>query len=135
MWIYLRDAFLSVVVDRNDPNSLLVRGRFPGDIERVLPYAEVIATPRADYRFRASVPRAAVAEMLARQALTMTADNFKGSVKRTGGTTCISMSGRRCERRNNIHSLTEARPATISRRFSSTATAHNHKHRDGDHGL
>ena len=81
MWIYLRHAFLSVVVDRNDPNRLLVRGRFPGDIERVLPEAEVIETPRADYRFRASVPRALVAEMLARQALTMTTDNFKGSVK------------------------------------------------------
>ena len=67
MWIYLKDAFSSAVVDRDDPKRLLVRGRFPGDIERVLSKAEVIETPRADYRFRASVPRATVAEMLAWQ--------------------------------------------------------------------
>lgn len=81
MWIFLKDAFLSVVANRDDPNCLLVRGRFPGDIERIFPEADVVETPHADYRFRASVPRAAVAEMLAREALTMTADNFKGSVQ------------------------------------------------------
>ena len=32
MWIYLNDAFLSIVADRDDPSRLLVRGRFAGDI-------------------------------------------------------------------------------------------------------
>lgn len=58
-----------------------MRGRFAGDIERIFPEADVVETPHADYRFGATLPRAAVAEMLARQALTMTAENFKGSVE------------------------------------------------------
>ena len=65
MWIYLNDAFLSVVAHRDDDAVLLVRGRRPGDIERVFPEAAVQETPAADYRFRAALPRRRVVEVLA----------------------------------------------------------------------
>ena len=57
MWIFLKDAFLSVVANRDDPNCLLVRGRFAGDIERTFPEADVVETPHADYRLRCHARR------------------------------------------------------------------------------
>ena len=66
MWIFLSDAFLSVVADKDDPSGprLLVRARRQGDIERVFPETEVASTPGADYRFRAWLPRERVAAVL-----------------------------------------------------------------------
>ena len=42
----------------------MVRPRLPGDIEIVFPDADVSETQSADYRYRASVPRKAVASKL-----------------------------------------------------------------------
>jgi len=80
MWTFLNNAFLSIVADRNDPDGLLVRARFAGDISAVFADAEVSETPDADYRYRARLPRQRVADALAQQALTLTATNFKASV-------------------------------------------------------
>jgi hypothetical protein len=59
MWIFLSDAFLSVVADKADPSGerLLVRARRSGDIERVFPEAAVFSVAGADYAFRAWLPR------------------------------------------------------------------------------
>ena len=35
MWVFLSDAFLSIVAHRDDPDALLVRARRQGDIECV----------------------------------------------------------------------------------------------------
>ena len=51
MWIFLNDAFLSTVADRNDSDSLLVRGRFSADIEQIFPDAEVVETSNATTAF------------------------------------------------------------------------------------
>ncbi|MGE5441653.1 MAG: hypothetical protein ACM3Q0_01140 [Bacteroidota bacterium] len=80
MWIFLNDAFLSIVADRNDPDNLLVRARFPADIERIFPDAEVIETPNADYRFRASLRRNQVSRIVGDKVLALAATNFKASV-------------------------------------------------------
>ena len=56
MWVFLNDAALSIVAQRERPDCLLVRGRVAGDIEAVFPKAHVTVTPDADYRYRASVP-------------------------------------------------------------------------------
>jgi succinate dehydrogenase/fumarate reductase flavoprotein subunit len=89
MWIFLKDAFLSII----DPdgaydgskgpvsNKLLVRGRFKGDIERVFPRAKVTVTPDRDYRYRALIPRDTVAQAMYRAVMQAGAKNFKGSVK------------------------------------------------------
>lgn len=80
MWVFLSDAFLSIVVDRDDPSLRLVRARFPGDIERAFPGVEVTETPHADYRYRAWLPLDEVADRLADQVMDMGYPNFKGSV-------------------------------------------------------
>ena len=89
MWIYLQNAFLSII----DPDGaydgskgpvgdkLLVRGRFKGDIERVFPRAKVTVTPERDYRYRALVSRETVAQAMHRAVMENGAKNFKGSVK------------------------------------------------------
>ncbi|MDG4595488.1 MAG: hypothetical protein P9F75_07310 [Candidatus Contendobacter sp.] len=80
MWIFLKDSFLSVVAHRARPDALLVRARRPDDIERVFPEAPVQHTPRADYPYRAEIPRARVAEVLAAQAQAIDYDNVKSQV-------------------------------------------------------
>jgi hypothetical protein len=65
MWIFLSDAFLSIVDKGGDGTTLLVRARKAGDIERVFPETEVEETPRNDYRYRARLPRERVAEAMA----------------------------------------------------------------------
>jgi hypothetical protein len=80
MWIYLNDAFLSVVAHRDDDGVLLVRGRRQGDIERVFPEAAVQETPAADYRFRAALPRRRVVDALAGAVAAIDYPNFKASV-------------------------------------------------------
>ena len=82
MWIFLSDAFLSVVADKDDPSGprLLVRSRREGDIERVFPEADVTTTPAADYRFRAWLPRERVAAVLMQQVETLAYANFKNTI-------------------------------------------------------
>jgi len=80
MWIFLNDAFLSIVAHTDEPDHLHVRGRVAADIERVFPEADVTETPHADYRYRADVPRAEVARALSQRAETIDYSNFKASV-------------------------------------------------------
>lgn len=83
MWIFLSDAFLSVVTDKDDPNGprLLVRARRKGDIERVFPEAETAYTGGADYAYRAWVNRNDVAKAMAKQVMNLDYTNFKNSIK------------------------------------------------------
>jgi hypothetical protein len=81
MWIFLNDAFLSIVADRDDKTHLLVRARVAGDIERVFPDATVSHTPRADYAYRASLPRKVVAQVIAGRVEEIAYQNFKNSVR------------------------------------------------------
>jgi hypothetical protein len=88
MWIMLNNAFLSIV-DPKAPYSggkgpvsdkLLVRARIKGDIEAVFPGAKVAETPKRDYRYRAEISRADVANAMAAEVLKLGYGNFKGSV-------------------------------------------------------
>jgi hypothetical protein len=80
MWIFLNSSFLSIVSDKDNPGNLLVRARRNGDIQRVFPRARVWKTPTSDYRYRASVPRAFAAKVLALQIEGIDYPNFKDSV-------------------------------------------------------
>ncbi len=84
MWIFLNDAFFSIVEDRTDPAKLLVRARFRGDIERVFPDATVAETAEADYRFRAPMSRMSVAVKIAELATAIDYTDFKNSVGKPG---------------------------------------------------
>ncbi len=81
MWIFLNNAFLSIVAHRDKPDLLLVRARAEGDIERTFPDAETC--PVADYRYRAELPRQEVATAIAERVSGIDYDNFKGSVQET----------------------------------------------------
>jgi hypothetical protein len=81
MWIFLNNAFLSIVANPEGGKMLVVRARANGDIERVFPGVRTYQTKGRDYMYRAFLPRKAVADALAKQALGITATNFKNSVK------------------------------------------------------
>lgn len=84
MWVFLNTAFLSIVQDRDDPSRLLVRSRFAGDIERAfaaLENLDVFEMADSDYRYRAFVPRQAVADRMAQAAQEVDYDNFKNSIR------------------------------------------------------
>ncbi|MEX3982819.1 hypothetical protein AB4Y45_27985 [Paraburkholderia sp. EG287A] len=84
MWLMLNDSFLSIVDAAKGEGCLLVRARREGDIERAFKdFAEIITvdrTPGRDYLFRAEIPRAVVARMVAERVLALNYPNFKGSV-------------------------------------------------------
>lgn len=81
MWIFLTNAFLSVVVFRDDPAMFLVRARTKGDIERIFPFHDVEYTPEFDYPYRALVDKYTFADTIAQQAVSIDYDNFKGAVR------------------------------------------------------
>ena len=83
MWIFLNNAFLSVVADNKDRKGdrLLVRARRGGDIGRVFPDIQESYTEDADYAYRAWVPRTEVAKAMAKQAMEIDYTNFKDSIK------------------------------------------------------
>lgn len=79
MWVFLNDAFLSVVADRNNPRNVLVRARVEGDIERCF-ITSVEYTPKGDYHYRASVPREQMIALLRTRVDQIDYPNFKMSV-------------------------------------------------------
>lgn len=92
MWIFLNNAFLSIVDPKasyaggNGPvgDKILVRARFKGDLERVfsmkeMPALKIEETPDRDYRFRVLVPREVVVAMIAVEIRNIDYSNFKGS--------------------------------------------------------
>lgn len=81
MWICLSDSFLSIVAHRSKPDHFMVRARRAGDITRIFPEYEEEFTPRADYLYRAVIPRGVVSEALKSEVLMIKYDNFKNSVR------------------------------------------------------
>ena len=81
MWIFLSNSFISVVQKPGDTDALTVRARIKGDIENVFPDATVEANRGTDYKYRARVPREAVAKALHDQVMSVTYPNFKSTVK------------------------------------------------------
>lgn len=85
MWVFLNDAFLSIVEpsveDQGRSEDLLVRARFDGDIEKVFPSADVKQTDNHDYAYRALINRHKVADVIASEVDHINYNNFKGSVR------------------------------------------------------
>lgn len=81
MWIFLNNAFVSIVQDPQRADGLVVRARLDGDLERLFPGKQVISLPFRDYAFRTFVSKAEVAEVLSKQVLGIDYGNFKGSVE------------------------------------------------------
>lgn len=81
MWIFLPHRFISVVQTPGDTDTLTVRARIKGDIEAVFPQVTVEPNKGTDYRYRARVPRQAVAQVLHDEVTGLHWSNFKGAVK------------------------------------------------------
>lgn len=81
MWIQFNNAFLSIVENRENTTELLVRARVKGDIEKVFPEADVFEDNNADYKYRAFISKAMVAEKIMLKVTEINYDNFKNSVK------------------------------------------------------
>lgn len=66
MWIIARSGFLSIVQHRDSPDLMMVRARRREDLVDSFEglVDEIAEDPKADYRWRLTVPRAAVAEFL-----------------------------------------------------------------------
>lgn len=80
MWLFCKSGFFSAVQNRDDPERVLLRSRFEGDIERLFPSANVIHTPEADYPYRAFVSRMDWAAAVLSQAEGIDYENFKDAV-------------------------------------------------------
>jgi hypothetical protein len=87
MWVFLSDAFLSIVApDSRHPkydetkDVLIVRARKKEDINRVFPDATVEQSMGRDYRYRAAINRVEVAQMMFNRVMDNNATNFKNTV-------------------------------------------------------
>ena len=81
MWIQFNNAFLSIVINRDNKSELLVRARVKGDIEAIFPDADVFEDNNADYKYRAFIAKAKVAAKMMFKMTEINYDNFKNSVK------------------------------------------------------
>jgi hypothetical protein len=79
----LSDSFISVVALRDKPegDTLLVRARVRGDLERLFPCVAVAETPDADYAFRTFLTRTELVHALSEAVGKLDYPNFKASVR------------------------------------------------------
>lgn len=84
MWLFLTDAWLSIVADKHNADRLMVRARKRADLERTFPDAQIIETPKADYPFRVFVSRDKVVALIADRVTRIDYGNFKKALIRDG---------------------------------------------------
>jgi len=89
MWIFCKLGFFSAVQHRDKPDTLLVRGRFEGDLERLLESlppedralcSKIWENTTADYFYRMEMPKRFFAKAVAEIANEINYGNFKDSV-------------------------------------------------------
>lgn len=84
MWLFCKSGFFSAVRHWDDPDTIHLRARFRGDLERLcavhgLDPATIAETPEADYRFRMELPQADWARVAAAEAAAIDYPNFKAA--------------------------------------------------------
>jgi hypothetical protein len=82
MWLFIKDAFVSIVEANGEPDMVLVRARCKKHLETFLPAHKKAITDDQDrdYRFRVKAPKAVVAERISKYVLEeLTYGNFKGA--------------------------------------------------------
>lgn len=85
MWIYLNNAFVSVVAHAGDHEGLLVRARREHDIERALGlglgHEQVQHTPDADYPYRLHGNREEIGQIIGAALAAIDYTNYKNSIE------------------------------------------------------
>lgn len=80
MWVFTKHGFYSIVQDRDDEETLIVRSRVKGDIENLLPGAKVEEDTGNDYRYRTRVLRHTVANNIYGAIADIDYTNYKAAV-------------------------------------------------------
>lgn len=85
MWLFCKSGFFSAVRHWDDPDTIHLRARFRGDLERLcaahgLDARAISETPEGDYRFRMDLPRADWARVAEEEAQAIDYANFKAAV-------------------------------------------------------
>jgi hypothetical protein len=80
MWIFSQMGFISIVRHTDKPETLIVRSRFKGHIEKMFPKARVSEDAGTDYRFRAELSPKQVSQTIAKMILNIDYPNFKSSL-------------------------------------------------------
>jgi hypothetical protein len=96
VWVMTTRGFYSVVQDDEDPDTLLVRARVRGDLERlgeIIEGLELWHDPAADYAWRAPVARSEWAYALGVLAGEIDYRNFKEAVAERQGEERASVYG------------------------------------------
>ena len=78
-WIFSVKGFVSIVIDKQTPGNLLVRGRIKGDIEAMFPEAKVTQDAERDYLYRATIHKDIVRTVIAQHIDAIDYDNFKNA--------------------------------------------------------
>lgn len=84
MWLFFDGGFVSIVANIRNDNELLVRARDRADLQAFLKLGGSVmatrvidVTPERDYRYRVSLARPFVAQVIARAAASVDYSNFK----------------------------------------------------------
>ena len=82
MWLFTNQGFISVVADRENPETgnLLVRSRDRDHLENLFPNAEIFSKTPSDYRWRAWISRDDVSQLMLAQVQNLNYTNFKNSI-------------------------------------------------------
>ncbi len=81
MWIFMNDAFFSIVQNREDSKQVLVRSRVKQDLLNAFGNKhEVIEMEDSDYRFRMFLDKDYVANAIKCHVQSIDYDNFKNSI-------------------------------------------------------
>ena len=81
MWIGMNTGWLSIVKNRNDERTLLVRARDLDHILAAFPDCDHFKDDTADYPYRAYITREEVSQRIAEGLMEIEYDNFKASVR------------------------------------------------------
>ncbi len=81
MWIFTDKGFLAIIQDFRDPDTLIVRARFPDHIRNIFPDAKVTKTGGRDYLYRTLLPRGEVIEKIASLLTAIDYTSFKDAVE------------------------------------------------------
>jgi len=76
MLIFSKNGFVSIVQHNRLVDSLLVRARFEGDIEALIPNAEVRMTEYADYLYRTTILKERFSDIMRERVMGIDYDDF-----------------------------------------------------------
>lgn len=84
MWLFCKSGYFSAVKHNEKPNTILLRARVEGDLERLAEAHQIDMriehTPAADYAFRAELPAAEWTRAVMEESDAIDYGNFKNAV-------------------------------------------------------